>query len=389
MAKAFLAVFLRECRRIIFNRHLRMICLVSPLLYGIVLASIYAHKRINEIPVGLVDMDGSALSRKAARWADATENIDIYRSYDNPARAQSALVSGEIHGFIYIPKDFSRDIKRGGEARLRVAADYANVVVANPILLAASDTAGALSAEEFYGLAARHGLVRRRIENLNQLVRVDVRPIFNPQMNYSDFFIPGLIFVVLQQIILVGLAFTVAEERQSRKVGEVYRLAGGRPGALIAGKAAPYILINFGTSLFFIFGLLPRFDLRPQSGIPEVLVFTLLFVVCTAAFGLVVSSFFRRTVDAFLALMFFSMPAFLVSGFSWPSYTMPWFVQAVSLPIPSTHFMAWFRMALGAPLPPGALLAPSLRLAALAAAYFCIAWFILRRPFRRRGRGET
>ncbi|HNW44415.1 MAG TPA: ABC transporter permease [Elusimicrobiales bacterium] len=385
MMQAFLAVFRRECLRIVRNRHLRLICLASPFLYGVMLASVYAHKRINAVPVGLVDMDNSALSREAARRVDATENVDILRSYDTPAQAQDAVIRGEVHGFLYVPKDFSRDIKRGGEARLRVAADYANVVVANPVLMAASDAANDLSGELFTGLAARRGLVRRRAEDLTQLVRADVRPIFNPQMNYLDFFVPGLIFAVLQQIIIVGLAFTVTEERQKGRGAELYELSGGRPAALLAAKAAPYLLLNFAFSLFFIYGLLPFFDLRPQAGPAAVLGLTLLFVACTTAFGLVVSSCFRRTTDAFLALMFFSMPAFLVSGFSWPSYAMPWFVRAVALPIPTTHFMAWFRMTLGAPLPPGAQLRPALILAALGAFYAFSAWLILRRLYRRAG----
>lgn len=383
--KGFLDVFGRECRRILTNRHLRLICLASPFLYAVVLSAVYAHKRINQVPVGLVDMDNSALSREAARRIDATENVDIYRSYENAPQAKDAVIRGEVHGFVYVPKDLSRDIKRGGEARLRLAADYSNVVVANPVLMGAADAANDLSGTLFAAQAARRGIVRRRAEDLTQLLRVDVRPIFNPQMNYLDFFVPGLIFVVLQQIIIVGLAFTVADERSNGKGGELYRLAGGSPAALLAGKALPYLLVNYAISLLFIFVLLPRFDLRLQSGLAATLTFTLAFVACTTAFGLVVSSFFKRTTDAFLALMFFSMPAFLVSGFSWPAYAMPWPVMALGLPIPSTHFMAWFRMAMGAPLPAGALLLPTLKLAAMACAYTAAAWLILRRLYRKAG----
>lgn len=385
MLKATAYVAARELRRMLSNRHLRLICLVSPFLYAVILSAIYVHKRINEVPIGLVDMDNSALSRQAARWLDATENVDIYRSYDSEAEASGAVVRGEVHGFIYIPKDFSRDIKRGGDGKLRVAADYSNVTVANPILMAASDTAGALSAQEFSGLAARCGLVRRRIAGLNQLVAADVRPIFNPQMNYSDFFIPGLILVILQQVMLVALSFTVADERQNGRGEELLSLCGGELPALVAGKAAPYVLLNFLIMVFFIFCLLPGFDLGLQTGAAQTLLFALSYVACVTGFGLVISALFRDTVSAFLALMFVSMPAFLISGFSWPAYTLPWAIRLLSLPFPSSHAMIWFRMALGAPLPPGALALPALKLAALAAFYFFAAWLILRRLYRRAG----
>lgn len=382
MFKPFLAVFRREFLRIFKHRHLRLVCLVSPFVYGVVLSSVYVHKRINEVPLGLVDMDNSALSRQAARWLDATENADIKRSYPTEREALDALIRGEVHGFLYIPEDFSRDIKRGREARLRVAADYSNVVVANPVLMAASDMAGELSAQEFSGLAARRGIVRRRIEDLNQLVRYDVRPIFNPQMNYSDFFIPGLIFVVLQQIMMVGLAFTVAEEREGRRGRELYELAGGKLWPLLLGKAVPHAIVNYCISLLFIFLLLPHFNLVFRAGFPAALLFTAAFTLATASFGLLVSSCFRTTVNAFLALMFFSMPAFLISGISWPAYSLPWFVRAVAAPIPSTHFIVWFRMALGAPGGGVPLAGPTALLLAMTAVYLGIGWLVLRRMYR-------
>jgi len=107
-------------------------------------------------------------------------------------------------------------------------------------------------------------------------------------------------------------------------------------------------------------------------------------VVCTSAFGLFVSSLFRDTVSAFLALMFFSMPAFLISGFSWPSYAMPFLVRALALPIPSTHFMPAFRAALGAPAAAAPLLKPGLLMAALALLYFAAAGLALKRVYRPR-----
>lgn len=378
----FRRVLEREVKRIWANRHLRLICLVSPFIYGLLLSGIYYGRRITNEPFALVDMDNSALSRRAARWIDATENINIVRRCGSAAEAQAALTSGALQGFVYIPAGFSRDIKRGGDARFRAAVNYGNIAVGNQALLALSDVSGALSAAASRAQAARYGLVRRRAADLNQLVRADVRTIFNPQMNYSDFFIPGLIFVVLQQIIIVGLSFSMAEEQESGGARKLYELSGRSPGAVIAGKALPYIVLNYAISLVFIFVLLPVFGLGAAHGTAAMLGFTFIFVVCTSAFGLLVSSLFRDTVSAFLALMFFSMPAFLISGFSWPSYAMPLFVRALALPIPSTHFMPGFRAALGAPSAAAPLLVPSLVMAALGALYFAAARAAVKRAYR-------
>lgn len=385
----FRGVLAREARRIWGNRHLRMICLVSPFLYGLLLSGIYYDRRITNEPFALVDMDNSALSRRAARWIDATENINIVRRCRSAAEAQAALASGALQGYVYIPKDFSRAIKRGGDARLRAAVNYGNIAVGNQALLALSDVAAALSAGVSRAQTERYGLARERADNLNQLVRADVRTIFNPQMNYSDFFIPGLIFVVLQQIIIVGLSFSMAEERESGSSGALFEISGRSFGAIIAGKAVLYITLNYAISLVFIFVLLPVFGLGAAHGAAGLLLFTFIFVACTSAFGLFVSSLFRDTVSAFLALMFFSMPAFLISGFSWPSYAMPFLVRALALPIPSTHFMPAFRAALGAPVPGAPLLRPALIMAALTLLYLAAARLALKRAYRPRRGGEV
>ena len=381
----FRRVLAREVKRIWSNRHLRLICLVSPFLYGLLLSGIYYDRRITNESFALVDLDNSALSRRAARWIDATENINIVRRCRSAAEAQAALTSGALQGYVYIPAGFSRDIKRGGDARLRAAVNYGNIAVGNPALLALSDVAAALSAGVSRAQTERYGLARERADNLNQLVRADVRTIFNPQMNYSDFFIPGLIFVVLQQIVIVGLSFSMAEELESGGARGLFELSGGSPFAVIAGKAVPYIILNYGISLVFIFILLPVFGLGASHGTAGLLLLTFIFVVCTTAFGLFVSSLFRDTVSAFLALMFFSMPAFLISGFSWPSYALPLLVRAVSLPIPSTHFMPAFRAALGAPVSGAPLLSPALMMAALALIYFAAARLALKRAYARGG----
>ena len=52
-----------------------------------------------------------------------------------------------------------------------------------------SEVAGTLSAGLFSNLLKKHGIVRDRVWQLNQLVRADINPVANPEINYSDFMI--------------------------------------------------------------------------------------------------------------------------------------------------------------------------------------------------------
>lgn len=350
MLKGFLAVFKREFIKIFRNRHLRLVCLISPFCYCIILTGIYYQKRITNVPVGIVDMDNSYMSRQAISWIDATENIAVKEKYFSQQDALNDLIEGKIYGFFYFPEDFSSNIKKGGYSSIKVAADYMNIAATNPIFLAASEVSSELSGIKFSDLPGMQSITREHANEMKNLVRADVRTIFNSQMNYSDFFIPGLILVIMQQIIIVGLSFTISDERQNKKEKELYEASGKNLFSLLLGKVCPYIIVNFVLTSIFVFGLLRFFNLILIHSFFETVIFVLAFVAACSSFGLMISALFKNTVSAFMALMFFSMPAFLVSGFSWPQYMLPIEIKIIAAPIPSTYFMGWLRRAFGAKL---------------------------------------
>jgi hypothetical protein len=74
-----------------------------------------------------------------------------------------------------------------------------------------------------------------RALSMNQPLVLDARPLFNSQLNYSDFFLPGLMFAILQQIILIGLGSTVAEEREQGS-GPIHGDGRGTRGGMRRGR---------------------------------------------------------------------------------------------------------------------------------------------------------
>ena len=92
--------------------------------------------------VGVVDLDNTKLSRTITRWADATENITITGRYQSFAEARRALEDDSIDGFIYIPRRFAADIKRGGDAKV-----FMDIVHGDSLADAARLAVGSASAE--------------------------------------------------------------------------------------------------------------------------------------------------------------------------------------------------------------------------------------------------
>lgn len=339
----FINIFVREIRRILTSSDLLLICFVAPLAYGIILSSVYYHRRVQEIPVGVVDQDNTKLSRTFVRWLDATQNIRIENRYDNAGKAMSDMTDGKTEAFLYVPKGFSNELKRGHESHALASVNSANILVANPVMTSLAETSGTISSGMFIKQMRRSGMVSDKALSLNQALSLNVHTVFNPNLNYSDFFLPGLVFVILQQILLVGLGFSVAEEREKGRFPELYALARGSPWALLCGKVLPYVILNFGFGVFYLAGILPHFGIN-VSNWPGSLLLLLIFVIAVSSTGILISSLFKSTLMALIVLMFYSMPAFLISGFIWPSFSLPLPVRILSYLFPSTYFLIDFRI---------------------------------------------
>ena len=381
MLKAFWKTCLHELKRMATDRHLLVVSFIAPFFYVIVLTLVYQQKRMIDVPVGIVDADNTVMTREAARYLDSTEGLSVYAKYEDAKSAQDALVNGDIYGYFYFPKGFSADIKKGKAANYRVAADYMNIALANPVFLASADVAGEMNAVKFSQLPGKARLSRERAAAMRNLVRPEVHTIFNREMNYADFFLPGLVAAIMQQIIIVCLCLCSAEDIQGKTAGDYYRMAGSNPFIAAGARWLPYLIVNYVLSCLFLLVWLHVFDLRLAHSLSDTLLYIFMFAAACCSFGLMISPFFRKTADVFMFLMYFSMAAFLVSGYSWPSYMLPLPHRIISLPIPTTYFMSWIRRALGAALPPSWTMPDFWILFAMAIAYFLLAALFYRRIY--------
>ncbi|MBF0208078.1 MAG: ABC transporter permease, partial [Oligoflexia bacterium] len=203
-------VFMREVRMIISNKDIRLMCFVAPVLYGIILTSVYYPGRINKIEIGFIDNDRSALSRASLRALDATENIKITDQYTDPLTAGKAIINGDISGFIYFPRNFSAKIKRGGDTYQSLAISSSNFLIANPVITTVSESAGVFSNKFLVDSLIRKGVSPEKGIMLTSPLNLTTNILFNAPLSYAKFMIPPLLYAILQQIILVSLAFTMA-----------------------------------------------------------------------------------------------------------------------------------------------------------------------------------
>ncbi len=107
--KEIFEIILRELRKVFLDRNLALIFFVAPIAYPLLYGAIYLHKAEENVPIGVLDRDNSALSRSLIREIDAHQNIAITQNLYSEAALMQLLAEESIQGAIEIPKDFSEN----------------------------------------------------------------------------------------------------------------------------------------------------------------------------------------------------------------------------------------------------------------------------------------
>ena len=333
----------RELVRILKNRDLFMICFLAPIVYGILLPYVYVNKQVVDVPMGVVDEDKTELSSMMIRYLDATEELNVGSYYPNTALAISGVKHDNVKALLYIPKNFSSSLKKGNQSNLFIVVNSSNFLVANPILQTSTALAMGVSAKVFAKKAMGFGVNSKKVETLMNPIMLETRPITNSSLYYSNFMIPALFLIIIQQLILVGVGYSIAEEKENRRERKVLALARGSRLAIVIGKTLPYVILDFFIGIVFSTVFARIFEVGIYTITFSKIVVLLLFVSAVSSFGVFISSLFKTPLMAMIILMFYSMPAFLVSGYAWPRMSLPFDIKVIGYFFPSTYLMSDFR----------------------------------------------
>ena len=340
------AVARRELRAILNDRWTRAALFVVPLIVGLLLALTYRGQIVRAIPTMVVDHDGTPLALAFRRTLAANESLSVLRTTETTGDVEGELRRGDIQCVVEIPAGFEAEVKQGKSGRVLASVNGTNVVIANYALrglqtVAASFAAGiGIQKLEKKSPGAAHAL------QSYSPVTISSRLLYNPAQNYADFFIPGILAALLQQIVVVGAALTWVREFQTGAIRDLLATSGSL-ASIIAGKTLVYVTIGWAWALVYFAGLFTLTDVPFQgSPVAGALAVTLMLAGMTM-FAMVISSLVGKTESAMPVVFVISSPAFLLSGYTFPQMAMSPVARAVGNLIPLTPFLiAWRRVVL-------------------------------------------
>jgi ABC-2 type transport system permease protein len=101
-----LAVFRDELRRIFALRPAFAIFVLGSVVYAVFYPQPYLNEALRNVPMALVDQDGTTSSRELARRIDATSDVAIAMVLADVPTAQRAVYERAVFGILVIPQYF-------------------------------------------------------------------------------------------------------------------------------------------------------------------------------------------------------------------------------------------------------------------------------------------
>lgn len=290
------------------------------------------------MPVAVVDLDQTSISRRLIHEMQATPSVDIQLVTNSYPEAREAMQQGKIYGIFVIREGFYSDLVAFKRPQLDFYVTNAYTVGGNTaykqMLTMANLVSGAFQREVLRKKGLTDDVIMHRIQPL----AIEGHMVANPWGNYSIYLVSTILPGILGLICLMLTIFAIGFELKARTSHAWLRAAGGNYTVAMIGKLIPYTLI------YLILGIgchliLYRFAGFPVYGSKGRLMFgLLLFILAMEGLGITMIGLLPTLRDALSIGALYSMLGFSLSGFTYPQMAMLPPVKALSYLEPLRHY---------------------------------------------------
>jgi ABC-type multidrug transport system permease subunit len=287
---------------------------------------------VRHMAMAILNEDRTVESRQFLDRFVNTETFRIVGEVQNVEQLASEIRKGHAYVGLQIPPHFTRDLRAGHPAQVQMLIDGSNSTTA----LQALNTA--------LGIALTQSVEMMMRESDRRTVPIEIRPqiLYNPTMRSPNFFVPGVIGVVLQIGTTFATAMAVVRERERGTLEQLLVSPLSRWG-LMLGKLVPYLCIGMLMAIL-LFAIMRFVFAVPIAGsVIAMMLSTLVYVFALLSLGLLVATKAENQMQALQMSMTFIMPSVFFSGFIFPRETMPWIFYAIGALLPTTYFIDLMR----------------------------------------------
>ena len=285
---------------------------------------------VRQIPTVVLDESHTQESRQLLEQLAASDVFRLALTVQSDTKLYGAMRAGKARVGIKVPYDYARRLQSGTTATVLVLVDGSDSTTAGQAVNAAT------------GVALEQSL--SRLMGVGEGMPIEVRPsvLYNPSTRSANFFVPGLIAILLQVMTILLIALSLVRERE-RGTLEQLTMTPVAPLGLMVGKMIPYGCLAFAELCVILTIMRYIFQVPIHGSVFALLLLSLPFLLTVLGVGLVISTKARTQAEAFQLSMGTVLPSVFLSGYIFLIDTMPAFFQVVSRLIPATYYIQILR----------------------------------------------
>lgn len=330
-------MLVKEFIQVLRDPRMRWVIFVIPCVQTVVIG--YAvNMDVKHVATAVYDLDQSEDSRALVARFIHSGYFEAVASVQHDEQTRALVDRGRASVVLRVNHGYSEDLRAGRTAQVQLLVDGTDSNTASIVLGYATRIVNAASEELLLGRFAR----RLGMQHEPGLVELVSRAWFNENLESRNFFVPGVIMVVVTVTTLLLTSMAVVREKEVGTMEQIV-VTPIRPAEFILGKTVPFALIALvDVALVSLVGVY-WFGVPVRGSLLLLFFSTGVYLMTTLGVGLLISTVSQTQQQAMMGTFLFFFPAMLLSGFAFPIENMPPAVQWLTLANPLRYFLVVIR----------------------------------------------
>ncbi len=331
------AILKKEFLQVFRDPRMKMVIFVSPLIQVLVFGYA-ATMDITNVPIAVYDNDNTTQTRALIHDFSYSKYFDIKRYAKNESQVNDLINKSKVLAVLKFNAGFTRQLTGNGDSEVQMIVDGTDSNAASIIL----GYTGTIIMDYNMRVLKERSRVYLGGDGIFPAVDMRDRRWFNENLESRNYYLPGVIVLIVTIMSLLLSAMAVVKEKE---IGTMEQLMVSpiRPIELIVGKILPFgIIALFQVSAITLVGTL-WFNVPLRGSIPLLFVSTVLYLLTTLGAGLFLSTICATQQEALMSVFLYSFPMSLLSGFAYPIANMPKIIQYFTYLNPQRYYLTIVR----------------------------------------------
>jgi ABC-2 type transport system permease protein len=370
-----------ELKNVVKDSDILRILIIGPIIITLIIGCIYLNTYVDDMPVAVLDMDQSSLSKNITQLFDEDDRFAVTQYVDSEEKLKELLDNGTILMGLCIPKDFSKDISRLKQTNIVTMVNGENIIVANNCYAQAATIINTVSAGAQLKVLQAEGYSYEKAKSMVLAFNFEDRTLYDPKFAYMNYLLLAFVATVIQQVFLSAFGISI--------INNGSELVREKPIRHLLAKFAVCAGILTVTSSIAIAISNRVFGIAFNGSPLNVFVLGIIFLLALSCPAIIIAALAKERVKYVQICLMFSLPTIISCGYIWPQEQMPgWFAVLVKVLWPFINFARPFDELIFKGIPLSAASHNIIQLLIYFAVWFPIALLLLMKSYRKQARLE-